>query len=178
MFHFHHIDGDAVAGRIMRAIADQITVDLHDLETRLSGASRARELSPEAVGYGRGVEEHVDLIVSVCEIASLAEYRREEPRYRSRLPVGADYDDVIARLDRIRGILLPLASSAPSYLRGRRYHRNFATALAVLFLSLDAIPAGDTYLTRSILAFAPISQRTQDPQGDAQAWAEAADASE
>ena len=78
------------AGRLFRAVIGQISVDIHDLRTRISGASRARDISPEAIGYGRGVEEHVDLIVSVCATASLIGYRHDN---RVRLLFGIDEKD-------------------------------------------------------------------------------------
>lgn len=170
------------AGRLFRAVIGQISVDIHDLRTRISGASRARDISPEAIGYGRGVEEHVDLIVSVCATASLIGYRHDN---RVRLLFGIDEKDarcvrlakkIAADLDALRDILLPLASSVPAYYRSRRYSADYARALSCLFIALDAIPADDTYLRRSIIAFAPISQRSNDPVGDAQMWAEEADA--
>lgn len=170
------------AGRLFRAVIDQISVDIHDLKTRIAGASKARDISPEAIGYGRGVEEHVDLIVSVCATASLIGYRHDN---RVRLLFGIDEKDVrcvrlakkiAADLDALRDILLPLASSVPAYYRSRRYSADYARALSCLFIALDAIPDSDTYLRRSIIAFAPISQRSNDPVGDAQMWAEEADA--
>ncbi|MFJ1291155.1 hypothetical protein E2974_16115 [Paracoccus yeei] len=176
-----HIDS---TGRLWRAVIDQMSVDIHDLKTRISGAGKARDMSPEAIGYGRGVDEHVDLIISVCAIASLIDYRRGG---ENRLPLGDDDGDarcsrlarkLTAELDDLRETLLPLAETVPSYYRGRRYRAEYARALSTLFLSLDAIPATDAYLRRSIIAYAPISQRSNDPVGDAQAWAEAADASE
>lgn len=176
-----HIDS---AGRLWRAVIDQMSVDIHDLKTRISGAGKARDMSPEAIGYGRGVDEHVELIISVCAIASLIDYRRGG---ENRLPLGADDGDVrrsrlarklAAELDDLRETLLPLAETVPSYYRGRRYRAEYARALSCLFLALDAIPATDVYLRRSIIAYAPISQRSQDPVGDAQAWAEAADAAQ
>lgn len=163
------------AGCLIRAISDQVITDLHDLETRFLEATKARDLSPESVGYGRGVEEHVELIVSVIATASLVEYRREEPG-KSRLPYGCDEAEVIERLDRIRSIMLPLAANAPAYYRCRRYRVDYARALSALFLALSAIPEGRDDLTMQILAFAPISQMSQDPQGDAQEWGERVDA--
>ena len=176
-----HIDS---IGRLWRAVIDQMSTDIHDLKTRISGAGKARDMSPEAVGYGRGVDEHVDLIISVCAIASLIDYRRGG---KNRLPLGSDDSDLhcsrlaqklASELDDLRETLLPLAQTVPLYYRGRRYRAEYARALSALFLALDAIPATDTYLLRSIIAYAPISQRSNDPVGDAQAWAEETDASE
>lgn len=176
-----HIDS---AGRLWRAVIDQMSVDINDLKTRISGAGKARDMSPEAIGYGRGVDEHVDLIISVCAIASLIDYRRGG---KNRLPLGSDDNDLrcsrlaqklASELDDLRETLLPLAQTVPLYYRGRRYRAEYARALSTLFLALDAIPATDVYLRRSIIAYAPISQRSNDPVGDAQAWAEETDASE
>ena len=166
----------ADAGSLIRAISDQVMTDLHDLETRFLSAKKARDLSPESIGYGRGVEEHVELIVSVIAIASLAEYRRGEPVNVHRLPFACDPAEVRERLDRIRAILRPLACNAPSYYRFKRYRREFVRAMSALFLALDAIPDERPDLILQILAFSPISQMTCDPQGDAQDWGERIDA--
>lgn len=166
----------ADAGSLIRAISEQVMTDLHDLETRFLSAKKARDLSPESIGYGRGVEEHVELIVSVIAIASLAEYRRGEPSSVHRLPFACDVQEVRERLDRIRSILLPLAENAPAYYRCRRYRVPYARALSALFLALDAIPEDRPDLTMQVLAFAPISQLSGDPQGDAQEWGERVDA--
>lgn len=166
----------ADAGSLIRAISDQVMTDLHDLETRFLSAKRARDLSPESIGYGRGVEEHVELIVSVIAIASLAEYRRGEPSSVYRRPFACSVEEVRERLDRIMSILLPLAQKSPAYYRCRRYHVPYARALSALFLALDAIPEDRPDLTMQVLAFAPISQLYCDPQGDAQEWGERIDA--
>ncbi|WP_173403821.1 hypothetical protein FLP41_15035 [Paracoccus marcusii] len=48
--------------------------------------------------------------------------------------------------------------------------------MSALFLALDAIPDERPDLILQILAFSPISQMTNDPQGDAQEWGERVDA--
>lgn len=165
----------AQAGCLISAIANQVIVDLHDLEHRIEDAELARDISPERVGYGRGVEEHVDLIYSVICTASLVGYRLAGSG-PSELPYACNEKEVLARLDRIRAILLPLAATAPSYYRSRRYRPEYVRAMSSLYLALDAIPDGRPDLIRQIMAFSPISQRSRTPQRDAQLWGECVDA--
>lgn len=166
----------ADAGSLIRAISAQVMTDPHNLKTRFLSAKKARDLSPESIGYGRGVEEHVELIVSVIAIALLAEYRRGEPSSVYRRPFACSVEELRERLDRIMSILLPLAQNSPAYYRCRRYRVPYARALSALFLALDAMPEDRPDLTTQVLAFAPICQLYGDLQVDAQEWGERTDA--